>query len=383
MKYPSLSPKSRTLNSANRSISPFDDGQAVGDGTDFLRFDFASVAAVYQGAVVTGCGGNVVASVGQGHILAFVEVEVSHLCAGTDTSPGIVGAIEVLASAGVATADDGPGAAVSLRLRAVLADGEDDFLHGFGVAVVVAHEELLVAAEATRAGGGAQRVAALDGFGRPFHGFSPFGFTGVCLGVEVEACQHDVGGHLVHPAEVLSCGVRIGQLGDDIFVFALDVVEEILANDFLGLVLVEGFLERSFAEEVEEVLVVHGAEEAHLSTLAHTLLVLVVLEEVQEEVAVGDVVANAVVEHTGEEVLRAPAEAEELGLSRVVLPCPEAFVGRKFLLLPHTAEEGVLTRVVRDVGLVRGTLLSGKDEQAVDFGVVAVLVDGTFSLRVN
>ena len=364
-------------------VGPFDDGQTIGDSTDFLRFDFASVAAVEQGTVVTGCGGNVVASVGQGHILAFVEVEVSHLCAGTDTGPGIVGAIEVLASAGVATADDSPGTAIGLRLCAILTDGEDNFLHGFGVAVVVAHEELLVTAEATFAGGGAQRVAAFDGFGRPFYGFSPFSLACISLGVEVEACQHDVGSHLIYSSEVLSRGVSFWQLGDDIFVFALDVIEEVLAYDFLGLVLVEGFLERSFAEEVEEVLVVHGAEETHLSTLAHTLLVLVVLVEVQEEVAVGDVVANAVVEHTGEEVLRAPAEAEELGLSRVVLPCPEAFVGRKFLLFPHTAEEGVLTGVIRDVGLVSGPLLSGKNEQAVDFCVVAVLVGGTFSLRVD
>ena len=92
-------------------------------------------------------------------------------------------------------------------------------------------------------------------------------------------------------------------MGDDIFVFALDVIEEVLAYDFLGLVLVEGVLERSFAEEVEEVLIVHSAEETHLGTLAHTFLVLVVLVEVEEEVAVGDVIADAVVEHTGKEVL--------------------------------------------------------------------------------
>ena len=116
------------------------------------------------------------------------------------------------------------------------------------------------------------------------------------------------------------------------------------------------------------------------------MLALVVGEvsvEVEEVVALRDVVADAVVEHAGEEVLGVPGEVEELRLTGVILPSPETFVSGEFLLFPDTAEEGVLAGVVGDVGRVGGAFLSGENKQTVDFGIVAVLFTSALSLRVN
>ena len=363
-------------------VGPLDDGQAVFDLSHLLGFNLAVVAAEEEGAVVAGSLCNGVAFRRHGHVGAVVEEEVNHLRTGTDAGPGVVGAVEVGAVGGVAAADDGPGAAVGFHFLTVLTYGQDDFLHGLGVAVVVANEELLVTAELALCLL-AQAVAARDGAGGPVGSLLPARGAGVDLGVEVEAREHDVEGGLVDLAKACAGRVSLGELLLDGLVFALDVGKEVGAHFLHGFLGVEGFLERSAAEEVEEVLVVHGAEEAHLGATRLRGFVGQALVEVEEVVALRDVVAQTVVEHTGEDVLIVPREVEELCLAGVVLPSPEALVGGELLLLPHAAEEGVLTGVVGDVGLVGGSLLSRQGEEGVDFGVVPVLFGRTLGLRVD
>ena len=341
-------------------VGPLGDGETVGDGSNLLTFDFASVAAEKKRAVIAGSLRNVKATFGERHVGTVVEEEVSHVGTSTDAGPSVVRAVEVLATAGIATADDGPSAAVGLGLRSVLTDGEHDFLHGFGVAVVVAHEELLIAAEAGAAGGTAEVVAAVDGAGGEIHGVFPARCADVGFRIEVEAGEHQIDSHLVDLPEVCAFGVSGSEevAFKECLVFFLNPSEEFGCKYFLRFFRVKGGLERSSSEEVEVVLIVHGAEEAHLGAALLALVVGEVSVEVEEVVALRDVVADAVVEHAGEEVLGVPGEVEELRLTGVILPSPETFVSGEFLLFPDTAEEGVLAGVVGDVRRVGGAFLS-------------------------
>ena len=148
-------------------ILPFDDGQAIGESRDgvCLKFTFAtSYTGVQHGAVIAGSFDDVFRSetvlgiesvnlciriqsfvgnfhiVGQyGHFGKVGEEFLHHRCAGEDARPS-VGGSHAGHTGNAGGADQINGAAVVACFHAVLTDGQDDFLHGIGVFVIVCHE---------------------------------------------------------------------------------------------------------------------------------------------------------------------------------------------------------------------------------------------------
>ena len=99
------------------------------------------------------------------------------------------------------------------------------------------------------------------------------------------------------------------------------------------------FLERSFAEEVDEVPIVQGAQETHFGTLAERFGIGQSFRLVEEEIELGDVISQADIYPFGTLAGRVPRKSGELRDVHIVLPYPDALVGREFVAIEYGTVE--------------------------------------------
>ena len=163
---------------------------------------------------------------------------------------------------------------------------------------------------------------------------------------------------VVEPCVHLLAAVLYGQLGD-----------------------VEVNLERSLAEEVEQIPVMEGAQEAHLGAVLAVLVVVGHLRQVAVEQC--DVIRQTGVSPLHAHAARVPAYHRYLRNVGVGLPSPHALVGRQLLKVERCTVEARLTLVEAEVAVARAAPLAGKAEHAVAFSQQAHCVGIRRRLRID
>ena len=281
------------------------------------------------------------------------------------------------------------GTRIATGVETVLADGENDFLHGLGVLVVVGHEELCVTAIAILFVAGQLILATGYQLGCIRLGlFEVVNLSvGITLGVQGQTCMEQPGSTLIDTTKSGGGVERTdrSQIALDSSQFGIQPVIQV--NTFLGnrqcfgcIVLV---LEGGLVPKVEEVPIVEGTQEANLGTI---------------ELIVGTGLAGSCLQISIEEhyveaqslvaplcALRrgTPRNARNLGYVSIGLPSPVTLVGRQHLQVEGRTIESALTLVAADVSLTGRALLTRQSQCAVCLGQQLHVVVCGRRLRVN
>ena len=179
-------------------------------------------------------------------------------------------------------------AAVVASRAAVLKDRQEDLRVGlvYAAAVVVGHEKMFV--------NGAQRVSGVDCLLRILSRLRPLWRTGVHLGIQIEAGQEQPSRRLI--GATVGVGARILHGLRRLEEFLFDELKQLRTLHLRRLFGRDGRHERHLAVEVDQVVVVQGADEARFGPLGDALGVRLPLGLLEEEVAERDVKIEAIVE---------------------------------------------------------------------------------------
>ena len=256
-------------------------------------------------------------------------------------------------------------------METILTNREDNLLHSIMVDIIVGHEELLVTAIAVLLLGG-ERIFAHELVSIALsllHGVLGGDSRVIDVSIEPQAGMEQESSAPVCTTVVVATVVRtnLGHLRFDFSQLSIQPLYHLSTRLVLGVgrQVVNG-LERAVVEEVEEIPVVEGTEEADLST--HSLMSLVVGDVREEVVVLCDVVHQTLVSPLHTTRGGVPADSGDLRDTVIVLPCPQQLVGAELLQVEGGAVETRLTSVhVGHITVVIRTFLSRQTEHAIHF----------------
>ena len=144
---------------------------------------------------------------------------------------------------------------------------------------------------------------------------------------------------------------------------------------------IEGRLEWAVVEEVQQIPVVEGAEEAYLCT--NTLIGIIIGNLMEVEVILCDIVHQALVSPLYTAGRRVPADGCHLRDTGIVLPCPKDLIGTKLLKVESGTVEARLTGIDTHITTVVRTFLTGEAKHTIHLGKQALLIVCRCRLRVD
>ena len=269
--------------------------------------------------------------------------------------------------------------------------------------MVVTHEQLLISRVVAGGTGHMELILRADDLVSILLSQIPLCCTGIHLSIQVETSQQHLCSHFVHavvayaaigqrtidsvPIEVSHLGLLESsklfcrQCTFQVFELSLEPVIELLAGELWLGSLANLQCERHGSEEVEQIVVVEGANEAYLSDLCCAFaLCRSMLEEV---VAKRYIKIETIVDTGYQRVDCGPRDNTQIRHSGITVPDPPTFVGRELVELEnHTYESRYTFVYTLDVTIAGRACLAGGSQRGVDFGKYSVLIEVLDVIRV-